>query len=271
MKQSEENPGDPHGDCSGSPLVPGVHCPSIPSVSVSARTLGGREVRFDISSDEPLINVKKRIAEVICSPPFTVQLVHEGATLNDAEMIKPLKEFLSSEVLDLVIVRIPGKAADYRQLLTDFVVAANKDRVEEARQLLDQGAGFDADGNLLLDSGSNVLHLAVRMRLSDLALHLISRGVDLQSTNEMGRTPLMQACIKDSPAIIATLLAAKADVNIKDVTGRSAVYYAAMKGNTRVVEQLREAGVEPGELQELSHLLGTLAAVPAPRRRCMLS
>ncbi|OLP96719.1 Acyl-CoA-binding domain-containing protein 6 [Symbiodinium microadriaticum] len=122
--------------------------------------------------------------------------------------------------------------------------------------------------------------------------------VDLESCNEMGRTPLVQACIKNAPEVITALLAARADVNIKDSSGRSAVYYAAMKENAAVVQQLIEAGADPEELEmlgcsglrplqtpknwrclddfeisrKLSHLLGSMEDVkPSHWRRCAQS
>ncbi|OLP96718.1 Acyl-CoA-binding domain-containing protein 6 [Symbiodinium microadriaticum] len=224
-----------------------------PEVTVSSRTLGGREVCFQIGAWEPVLSVKRRVASELRVPDFTIQLVQQGVTLKNETTL--LKELLRDDVtdpsLDLVIVRIPGQLLDYRQLLRKFVQAANDSRFEEARQLLDEGAGFDAEGNLLLDFGSNVLHVAVRGRLNDLALHLISQGVDLESCNDMGRTPLVQACIKNTPEVITALLAAQADVNIKDASGRSAVYYAAMKENAAVVQQLIEAGADPAELEML--------------------
>ncbi|CAE7826255.1 Notch2, partial [Symbiodinium sp. CCMP2456] len=222
-----------------------------PEVTVSSRTLGGREVCFQIGVEEPVLSVKRRVASELRVPDFTIQLVQQGVTLkNETTLLKDLlRDDVTDPSLDLVIVRIPGQLLDYRQLLSKFVRAADDSRFEEARQLLDEGAGFDAEGNLLLaDFGSNVLHVAVRGRLNDLALHLISQGVDLDFRNEMGRTPLVQACIKNTPEVITALLAARADVNKKDSHSRSAVYYAAMKENASMVQQLIEAGADPGEL-----------------------
>ncbi|CAE7267753.1 invs, partial [Symbiodinium necroappetens] len=221
-------------------------------VTVSSRTLGGREVCFQIGAWETVLSVKRRVASELRVPDFTIQLVQQGVTLKSETMLKELlRDDVTDPSLDLVIVRIPGQLLDYRQLLRKLVQAAKDSRFEEARQLLDEGAGFDAEGNLLLDFGSNVLHVAVRGRLNDLALHLISQGVDLESCNEMGRTPLVQACIKNTPEVITALLAARADVNIKDSSGRSAVYYAAMKENAAVVQQLIEAGADPEELENV--------------------
>ena len=226
-----------------------------PEVTVSSRTLGGREVCFQIGAWEPVLSVKRRVASELRVPDFTIQLVQQGVTLKSETMLKELlRDDVTDPSLDLVIVRIPGQLLDYRQLLHKLVHAANHSRFEEVRQLLDEGAGFDAEGNLLLDFGSNVLHVAVRGRLNDLALHLISQGVDLESCNEMGRTPLVQACIKNTPEVITALLAARADVNIKDSSGRSAVYYAAMKENAAAVQQLIEAGADSEELESVVDL-----------------
>ncbi|CAE7625300.1 ACBD6 [Symbiodinium microadriaticum] len=189
-----------------------------PEVTVSSRTLGGREVCFQIGAWEPVLSVKRRVASELRVPDFTIQLVQQGVTLKSETMLKELlRDDVTDPSLDLVIVRIPGQLLDYRQLLHKLVHAANHSRFEEVRQLLDEGAGFDAEGNLLLDFGSNVLHVAVRGRLNDLALHLISQGVDLESCNEMGRTPLVQ----ENAAVVQQLIEAGADPEELEMLGCS--------------------------------------------------
>lgn len=59
-----------------------------------------------------------------------------------------------------------------------------------------------------------------------------------------GVTSLMLAADQEenSSDIIADLVEAKADPNIRDKTGRTALWYAAKLGNTSVVEMLLESG-----------------------------
>ena len=72
----------------------------------------------------------------------------------------------------------------------------------------------------------------------------------------MKRTPLMQACIKNSPEMVRTLLEARASVNGHDGSGNSAVYYALLKQNMEIVSMLRGAGLDEAQLARWSFMMG---------------
>ena len=72
----------------------------------------------------------------------------------------------------------------------------------------------------------------------------------------MKRTPLMQACIKNSPEMVRTLLEAGASVNGHDGSGNSAVYYALLKQNMEIVGMLRDAGLDEAQLARWSFMMG---------------
>jgi ankyrin repeat protein len=56
-------------------------------------------------------------------------------------------------------------------------------------------------------------------------------------------TPLTAAAFKGSEPIVAMLLAQRADPNVLDRTGKSAIAYAAARGFPAIVRRLLDAGV----------------------------
>merc|ERR1719316_1141038 len=95
----------------------------------------------------------------------------------------------------LTLVRCPGNRGEWTWLFTELVNAIENRQTEEAHRLVDEGAGFDGDGNVLRampgrrwsspgdrtaeehEPGNTMLHLAIRQGLTRLALYLISKNV----------------------------------------------------------------------------------------------
>ncbi|CAJ1371157.1 unnamed protein product [Effrenium voratum] len=239
-----------------------------PEVLVLARTLGGRELEFRLPGHEQVSALRRRVAKSLKAPHATLRLVHQGDTLQDTSLLSSF----GSE-LEVFVVKTPGQESDYRLLFKEFAQAVESGRQKEARDLLDQGAGHDAEGRLLFERGSNALHLAVRAQLQELALYLIQQGTDLEAKNEMGRTALMQACIKNSEQVVAALLAARAEVNGKDRSSKPALYYAFK--TPAIVKMLMDAGPDEADVQQWSYLLeqepGSAAEASAASRPCGLA
>jgi ankyrin repeat protein len=83
----------------------------------------------------------------------------------------------------------------------------------------------------------------------------------LNGRDDLGRTPLMVAAAAKGGYLpqntIEALLKAGADVSLKDDAGKTALVWAASKGNTPIVSRLIEAGADfkPQELLSLSPLI----------------
>ena len=73
---------------------------------------------------------------------------------------------------------------------------------------------------------------------------LIERGVDVNSPDNAGYTPLIDAARFGRPEIAKLLIDAQADVNDRNVHGRTALTEAVINGNDDVAELLRAAGAE---------------------------
>ena len=92
------------------------------------------------------------------------------------------------------------------------------------------------NGHTILMWASSRNYLAVVRRL-------IALGVD-PDVSVYGATPLMQASYFDYQAIVEALLEARADVNIDDDDGASALLYASARGNLATVELLLRADAD---------------------------
>eukprot|EP00930_Biecheleria_cincta_P071221 TRINITY_DN58734_c0_g1_i1.p1 TRINITY_DN58734_c0_g1~~TRINITY_DN58734_c0_g1_i1.p1 ORF type:complete len:294 (-),score=47.04 TRINITY_DN58734_c0_g1_i1:107-925(-) len=210
---------------------------------LTVRTLGGQEFKCeDVDIDCPVRGVKTNVAGMIKVPDFSLRLLLDGTILDDGATLRSAGVVPEGGAVDLIAMRVPGTDSDYKSLLGRFSQAVEKNRIEEARQLLDQGAGHNAEGELLLQNGSSILHLAVRGHMTDLAVYLVSRGVDHEAINEAGRTPLVQAAIKGLPRVVDVLLEARADPNHKDRSGKSALQYATQRRQHDVAKKLLQAG-----------------------------
>jgi ankyrin repeat protein len=70
---------------------------------------------------------------------------------------------------------------------------------------------------------------------------LIQAGVDVNSSNEYGRTILMFASASGHREIVDVLLKYGADINAKDGRGRTAMIHARSSGHDEIVKILQEA------------------------------
>lgn len=94
--------------------------------------------------------------------------------------------------------------------------------------------------NTVEDSGYLPLTLACYNGNKEVALFLAKHVQDINGTSKMG-TPLMAAVFKNDISVVEALLTMKADVNIPDGNGTTAIHYAIMNRNEAVIKLLVEA------------------------------
>lgn len=220
--------------------------------NVVGRTMGGNEHSFEnLPLTSLVVDLKRQVAEVYSVPLFTLRLLADaGSSLDILDDAQTLSEAgLANEDASMVIVRCPGDASEWESLFQTLVMAIARKDGTEARRLVDVGAGFDSDGNVLKlklcqseDAGSTMLHLAVREGLRDLALYLIRRGADINCENESKRTPLIQAVVKKQPLVVEALLQARADTDVRDYLGRTALSYSVLQRNDALSATLVATG-----------------------------
>ncbi|KAF4443766.1 putative ankyrin repeat domain-containing protein 29-like [Fusarium austroafricanum] len=140
-----------------------------------------------------------------------------------------------------------------RHILSEVQVQAQNDRDMLGRSLLhlalDLGVGDDTahlirDATLTRDSwGRHPLHIACSTGHIDIVIGLIRRGMDLETFDNDGLRALHYASAAGQEDIVS-LLADKAEIDPRDNTFRTPLFYSAQNGHTAVVRLLIEKGAD---------------------------
>ena len=148
-------------------------------------------------------------------------------------------------------------------VIEPLVIAARYADVEMVRLLVESGADFNAE----LNDAESLLHLAAMNDDPELVAYVIDQlGVDPNTVNEIGRTPLYFAAAWDPPLlpsatledryvrdperelervlVLLELHAGGADINRFDNSGFTPLLYACMNGTTSQVRFLLQNGAE---------------------------
>lgn len=103
----------------------------------------------------------------------------------------------------------------------------------------------DPNVNQKDNKGRSPLFIAVGFTHSGYIVDsLLEAGAIIDSPDECGRTPLMQAVHRNKLSVIELLIERKALVDIKDHSGRTALSYAAERGCLRSVKILLSKGAD---------------------------
>lgn len=97
--------------------------------------------------------------------------------------------------------------------------------------------------NAVEGSGYLPLTLACYNGNKEVALFLVNHVKDINGTSKMG-TPLMAAVFKDDVAVVKALLTMKANPNLADGNGATALHYAIMSRNEAVIKLLVDANAD---------------------------
>lgn len=120
-----------------------------------------------------------------------------------------------------------------------MMAGAQADRLDVVLHLLKRGV----DVNSQAKNGITALIVATASNSKDVIEALLVRGADVNLANAEGWTPLMEAAYRDRPAIVKRLLRAGAKVNLVETrNGFTALMVAARGDKTDSVSALLEAG-----------------------------
>ena len=116
---------------------------------------------------------------------------------------------------------------DINQRFGDFKktalhIAAEKDLLEAAKWLINEGADLEAK----TIGGSPPLHQAAIEDSVDVARLLISRGAKVNAIDLWGLTPLHEAANRNRLKVAQLLIDNGADKNTKDIFGQKPIVYA---------------------------------------------
>jgi len=123
----------------------------------------------------------------------------------------------------------------------EMIVVSSKGDVEGVRKLLRQGMDIESTDVV----GNTPLIFAARYGRNDEVRFLIGRGADVNARSRTGGTPLREAVNKMDEVTVRLLLDAGAKVDIKDVDGETATFYAVRRGFLSGLEMLLAHGADP--------------------------
>ena len=101
-----------------------------------------------------------------------------------------------------------------------------------------------ADPSLEDIDESSLIHSAAEGGNTSIIIKLLSPGLDVDSRNNDGVTPLMTAGISDKQNAFDVLIQNGADLSFKDNNGFSVLHCAAQGRNTSIVNKLLSLGLD---------------------------
>ena len=140
---------------------------------------------------------------------------------------------------------IHGANPNFQNVVDDsaFLLAGALGRTELVRMMLSYGANFKITNRF----GGTALIPACERGHVETAQVLIAAGVDVNHVNRLGWTCLMEAVVlgrggPEHQAIIRALIEARADLNLPDKDGVTALAHARQRNQAEVVKLLQAAG-----------------------------
>uniref|UniRef100_UPI003F4B5BA9 ankyrin repeat domain-containing protein n=1 Tax=Brachyspira catarrhinii TaxID=2528966 RepID=UPI003F4B5BA9 len=161
-------------------------------------------------------------------------LIDSGANINFQMKEKPRSEFLASEYANPQILELYLNKNIYLLMNSEDVVSLIKsasigNNVENINYLV-KNLGIDVDTK----DTNTMLHYAVGHGSIEAADELIKLGADIDNTNANFKTPLHYIIENNSDRLIESvnlLLSKKANPNIKDKNGNTALHLAVMNAH----------------------------------------
>lgn len=135
-----------------------------------------------------------------------------------------------------------GASVDARDRLgaRPLARAARSGHLEMVDLLLQRGAPIDARDL----AGATALYVAAERGQTAVVQRLIDKGADASLTGRTGTSPLTAAAFAGRNQVVGMLLAHGADARAADDTGKPPIVYAAASGSLDIVRQLLAQGID---------------------------
>mmetsp|Transcript_16642 Transcript_16642/g.40999 ORF Transcript_16642/g.40999 Transcript_16642/m.40999 type:complete len:352 (+) Transcript_16642:238-1293(+) len=143
------------------------------------------------------------------------------------------------EILTLLLEAKADPEVSNKKGRDPISVAAEKGHSGAVKRLLEAGAKPMQSPGEKKDAEPSLV-LAAKGGHTDVVRLLCKHGSDRDVRGQMGRTPLIVACIRNHPACAMELLEAKADVELADSNGLTALIWASVHGRLDIVKLLVE-------------------------------
>lgn len=171
----------------------------------------GRPSALERAAAKQNVDLVRRILDMDKNVPPAVlfQSLRAAARSGDLELVRLLIEHGAE---------VNGSPADSQDPITVLMAAAGSGKADVVDEIL----LHHPDVNAKAYTGQTALALSLRnarrsQDIEHITQALISHGASVTQVDDMGRTPLFEACI--APAAIKVLAAAGADVNARDSLG----------------------------------------------------
>jgi len=147
---------------------------------------------------------------------------------------------------------------------TPLLLACKEGRAEEAKELLEakDPALSMEDINMVDEEGETALTWAIQSKMSDVALHLMKRGVKCDVITDRKNTPLSLACMHRLPEVVEELLKEPEEegpglslehINTVDVTGQTALIRAIGRKMSDVALHLMKRGAKCDVINDIKY------------------
>lgn len=123
---------------------------------------------------------------------------------------------------------------------TPLMIAIWSGNYEIFKLLVDEGALVDKK----VDKVDPLINMAASNGSNEICEYLLLTGVDINSKDREGKTPLMNAIYGKHPETANIFINKGADMNEQEINGWTALMFAAMQGDLESVSNLIEAGAD---------------------------
>lgn len=100
---------------------------------------------------------------------------------------------------------------------------------------------------------------------------MVRKGIDVNSQNGNGESPLHYACLSGNISIVKLLLQSGAKVNIRTEKGDAPLHWAVMNGDTELVKRLMDNGADASIKGRNGTIYDILAAMNIPNSTELVS
>lgn len=158
------------------------------------------------------------------------------------EVIAILLAIIIIAVAALFILKQSKKQAELKMKEEIFNLLNSEGNLEKIEKLL----ADDLQVVKVKDKdGMEPLHYAARNGYLDIAVLLINRGADLNAREgfkEKGKSPLHFAAANGFREMVELIINRGAEVNLRDISGRTPLYWARLNKHDKIIELLRQHG-----------------------------
>lgn len=139
------------------------------------------------------------------------------------------------EILELTLLSAEGlsRENDEFKIASHFIKRGD---LETLKKIIE--SGYDINSSESGDFGSSLLHNAIRYNQMKIFEYLITQGADIDFSDAVGWTPLMESIIDSRPEFGAILVAKGADQSLQNVRGANAKMLAMKFGQNSFLEFL---------------------------------